>query len=67
MYDVLQFVSFFPDGGRQILWLFGDEHYVTEVGAMNIFFLVASEDGDGVELITSPLEKGDILDGEGKV
>ena len=47
----------------QVLWLFGDEHYVTEVGAMNIFFLIEKEGGEGIELVTSPLEAGDILDG----
>lgn len=48
----------------KILWLFGDEDYVTEVGAMNIFFLMEKEGGGGVELVTSPLDAGDILDGE---
>lgn len=48
---------------EQVLWLFGDEHYITEVGAMNIFFLIQKEDGSGAELITSPLDAGDILDG----
>ncbi|CAN0022908.1 unnamed protein product [Scytosiphon promiscuus] len=51
-------------GCAQVLWLFGDEDYVTEVGAMNIFFLMKKEGGqDGVELVTSPLDAGDILDG----
>lgn len=50
-------------GCAQILWLFGDDHYVTEVGAMNIFFLMEKEGGEGVELVTSPLDAGDILDG----
>lgn len=48
---------------RQVLWLFGDEHYVTEVGAMNIFFLMKKERGRGVELVTCSLDDGDILDG----
>lgn len=30
---------------------------------MNIFFLMKKERGKGVELITSPLDAGDILDG----
>lgn len=30
---------------------------------MNIFFLMAKEGGGGVELVTSPLDAGDILDG----
>ncbi|CAM9344898.1 unnamed protein product [Ectocarpus sp. 12 AP-2014] len=50
-------------GCAQVLWLFGEEDYVTEVGAMNIFFLIAKEGGGGVELVTSPLDAGDILDG----
>eukprot|EP00904_Undaria_pinnatifida_P004435 jgi/Undpi1/13993/HiC_scaffold_9.g03644.m1 len=50
-------------GCAQILWLFGEEHCVTEVGAMNIFFLIEKEGGGGVELVTSPLDAGDILDG----
>lgn len=48
----------------KVLWLFGEEDYVTEVGAMNIFFLLEKEGGGGVELVTSPLDAGDILDGE---
>lgn len=36
---------------------------MTEVGAMNIFFLMEKEGGGGVELVTSPLDAGDILDG----
>lgn len=33
---------------------------------MNIFFLMKKEGGEeGVELVTSPLDAGDILDGEG--
>jgi branched-chain amino acid aminotransferase len=50
-------------GVSQILWLFGPEHTVTEVGAMNIFFLIKKKDGKGTELITAPLTNGDILPG----
>lgn len=50
-------------GCQQILWLFGDDHEVTEVGAMNIFFLLKNKDGKGVELVTAPLTRGDILPG----
>ncbi len=39
----------------------GEEHIVTEVGAMNIFFLLKK--GDGVELVTAPLDLGVILPG----
>ncbi|CAM9204413.1 unnamed protein product [Ascophyllum nodosum] len=58
-----QFKAQEEHGCAQVLWLFGDEHYVTEVGAMNIFFLIEKEGGEGIELVTSPLEAGDILDG----
>lgn len=51
-------------GAHQILWLFGDDHEITEVGAMNIFFLMKSKTEPGVvELITAPLTRGDILPG----
>lgn len=48
-------------GYGQVLWLFNDE--VTEVGAMNVFFVLARTDGGGVELVTAPLDRGDILPG----
>ena len=35
---------------------------MTEVGAMNIFFLLKKK-GGGVELVTAPLSRGDILPG----
>ena len=49
----------------QILWLFGDNHEVTEVGSMNIFFVIKkkAEQGGGLELVTAPLTRGDILSG----
>eukprot|EP00596_Hydrurales_sp_CCMP1899_P010457 CAMPEP_0119049858 /NCGR_PEP_ID=MMETSP1177-20130426/66797_1 /TAXON_ID=2985 /ORGANISM="Ochromonas sp, Strain CCMP1899" /LENGTH=323 /DNA_ID=CAMNT_0007027585 /DNA_START=224 /DNA_END=1191 /DNA_ORIENTATION=+ len=52
-------------GCSQILWLFGDDHQVTEVGSMNIFFVIKKREseGGGIELITAPLERGDILPG----
>ena len=49
----------------QILWLFGDNHEVTEVGAMNILFLfrkTAAPDSP-LELVTAPLDRGDVLPG----
>lgn len=46
----------------QVLWLFGADHQITEVGAMNIFFVFKLPDG-GKELITAPLTRGDILPG----
>jgi branched-chain amino acid aminotransferase len=58
-------------GYSQILWLYGLEEYVTEVGAMNVFFLFEkSNDADDgntkkkrYELVTPPLTNGDILPG----
>ena len=66
-------------GYSQILWLYGPEEYVTEVGAMNVFFLFEKTkdcDGSGgggggsssnkkryYELVTPPLTRGDILPG----
>lgn len=52
-------------GCSQILWLFGENHEATEVGAMNIFFVLKKViDGKEVlELATAPLTRGDILPG----
>ncbi|KAI8325178.1 branched-chain amino acid aminotransferase II [Martensiomyces pterosporus] len=49
------------DGYDQILWLLGDDHYVTEVGTMNFFVYWKSEQGEA-ELVTAPLD-GIILPG----
>jgi branched-chain amino acid aminotransferase len=49
-------------GYEQILWLFGDDRRITEAGAMNFFVVVKRDDGDGVDLITAPLD-GTILPG----
>lgn len=32
-------------GLQQVLWLYGDDHQVTEVGTMNIFMFYINEDG----------------------
>lgn len=32
-------------GLQQVLWLYGPEHYVTEVGTMNMFMLFINEHG----------------------
>lgn len=32
-------------GLQQVLWLFGDDHQLTEVGTMNIFVLAVNEKG----------------------
>lgn len=49
-------------GYSQILWIFGPNDEVTEVGAMNVFFFLRKEDGTK-ELVTPPLTRGDILPG----
>lgn len=48
-------------GLQQVLWLYGDERQITEVGTMNIFMLWINESGEK-ELITPPLN-GLILPG----
>ena len=48
-------------GYAQILWLYGEDHQVTEVGTMNIFFLLTNAQGRR-ELVTAPLD-GTILPG----
>ncbi|KAJ3219242.1 branched-chain-amino-acid aminotransferase [Clydaea vesicula] len=49
------------DGYQQILWMFGKEDYVTEVGTMNFFCYWINEQGEK-ELCTPPLD-GTILPG----
>jgi len=49
-------------GFTQILWLFGADYQVTEVGTMNMFVFWINENGDK-ELITAPLTDGTILPG----
>ncbi|KDR84749.1 hypothetical protein GALMADRAFT_260453 [Galerina marginata CBS 339.88] len=48
-------------GYAQNLWLHGPEHYLTEVGTMNMF-VAFHKDGGGYELVTPPLD-GMILPG----
>ncbi|GBP43429.1 Branched-chain-amino-acid aminotransferase [Eumeta japonica] len=48
-------------GHHQVLWLFGPDHELTEVGAMNIFMVYINEHGDK-QLATPPLN-GLILPG----
>ena len=50
-------------GYSQILWLFGENEEITEVGAMNVFFFWINEDTQRPELVTAPLTRGDILPG----
>ncbi|XP_067914985.1 branched-chain-amino-acid aminotransferase, cytosolic isoform X2 [Heterodontus francisci] len=48
-------------GCQQVLWLYGDEHKVTEAGTMNLFLYWINEHGEE-ELVTPPLD-GIILPG----
>ena len=50
-------------GYDQILWLFGEECYATEAGGSNFFVLWKKKGGEGLELVTAPLEGGVILEG----
>jgi branched-chain amino acid aminotransferase len=51
------------NGYEQVLWLLNDE--ITEVGSMNIFFLLGNpnDPASKFELVTPPLSRGDILPG----
>ena len=49
-------------GHQQILWLYGPEHYITEVGTMNIMIYWKNKEGE-LELVTPPIEQGVILPG----
>ncbi|XP_036373843.1 branched-chain-amino-acid aminotransferase, cytosolic [Megalops cyprinoides] len=48
-------------GCQQVLWLYGEDHQITEVGTMNLFLYWINEDGEE-ELATPPLD-GIILPG----
>ncbi|KAG5267489.1 hypothetical protein AALO_G00222320 [Alosa alosa] len=48
-------------GCQQVLWLYGDDHQITEVGTMNLFLYWTNEKGEE-ELATPPLD-GIILPG----
>lgn len=48
-------------GCQQVLWLFGEEEYLTEAGTMNMFLVLKNKKGE-TELITPPLD-GTILEG----
>jgi branched-chain amino acid aminotransferase len=50
-------------GYAQILWVFGPEHVVTEVGTMNQFFFWRHPTTARPTLITAPLTDGTILPG----
>ena len=49
-------------GYTQILWLFGEQGYVTEAGASNFFVVWKTQEGQ-TQLITAPLGDGIILEG----
>lgn len=49
-------------GCQQVLWLYGDEQLITEVGTMNVFVFWINENGEK-ELITPSLSSGLILPG----
>lgn len=49
-------------GYHQILWLFGDECFVTEAGASNLFVMWRKREG-GVQLVTADLTERIVLDG----
>ncbi|KAF6032986.1 BCAT1 [Bugula neritina] len=49
-------------GYQQVLWLFGEEHYITECGTMNMFVYLKDSQGQA-ELVTPPLSQGTILPG----
>lgn len=49
-------------GCQQVLWLYGDDHQITEVGAMNVFVYLINDKGEK-ELVTPPLSQGVILPG----
>ena len=51
------------DGYSQILWLFGENDEVTEVGSMNLFIHMINAETNRPELVTAPLTRGDILPG----
>jgi len=48
-------------GLQQVLWLYGEDHLITEVGTMNVFMFCINDDGEK-ELVTPPLN-GLILPG----
>lgn len=50
-------------GAQQVLWLYGDDMKLTEVGTMNVFATVRGNSDNKVHLITPPLSDGLILPG----
>lgn len=50
-------------GFDQVLWLFGNEGYVTEAGASNFFVIWRNKQTGKLELVTAPLGERIILEG----
>lgn len=50
-------------GYDQVLWLFGQECYVTEAGATNFFVIWRTKETGKLQMITAPLDDGVILAG----
>ena len=50
-------------GFDQVLWLFGQECYVTEAGASNFFVVWRNRETGKLQLVTAPLEERIILEG----
>lgn len=50
-------------GYDQVLWLFGEECFVTEAGGTNMFVVFKSKQPGRKELVTPPLIDGTILEG----
>ncbi|KAK9707682.1 branched-chain-amino-acid transaminase bat2 [Basidiobolus ranarum] len=58
---ILPQINAMKQGFQQNLWLFGEDHEITEVGTMNCFIFLKNEKGEK-ELVTPPLN-GMILPG----
>ena len=43
--------------------MFGEDDSVTECGAMNLLFFLENKETGRKELVTAPLDRGDILPG----
>ncbi|KXS94337.1 hypothetical protein AC578_4408 [Pseudocercospora eumusae] len=50
-------------GFDQILWLFGNEEFITEAGACNFFTVIQPKHSGSAQLLTAPLEDGVVLPG----
>ena len=50
-------------GLQQVLWLFGDDMKLTEVGTMNIFVAMLNKETGKTHLVTPPLNDGLVLPG----